>query len=99
MVLLLVLASAVMADASENTIVLRYWASDDDVLALDQIQRYEHLRDGSDGRPANLFNNAFRYMKMGYASAMAWLLFAVVLLVALVQLRLSRIWVYYESGE
>lgn len=46
-----------------------------------------------------LFNNAFRYMKMGYASAMAWILFAIVLLLTLVQIRLSRRWVHYESGE
>lgn len=47
----------------------------------------------------DLFNNAFRYLKMGYASAMAWVLFAMVLVLTLFQLRLSRIWVHYESGE
>ncbi|MCC6488770.1 MAG: sugar ABC transporter permease, partial [Candidatus Hydrogenedentes bacterium] len=46
-----------------------------------------------------LFNNAFRYMKMGYASAMAWVLFGIVLLLTLVQLRLSKLWVHYESEE
>ncbi|MCC6696781.1 MAG: extracellular solute-binding protein [Candidatus Hydrogenedentes bacterium] len=46
-----------------------------------------------------LFNNAFRYMKMGYASAMAWVLFAIVLILTLVQLRLSKLWVHYESEE
>jgi multiple sugar transport system permease protein len=46
-----------------------------------------------------LFNNAFRYMKMGYASAMAWVLFAVILVLTIIQLRLSRIWVHYESSE
>ena len=30
-----------------------------------------------------LFNNAFRYLKMGYASAMAWVLFAVTLVITL----------------
>ncbi|HNR35158.1 MAG TPA: extracellular solute-binding protein [Candidatus Hydrogenedentes bacterium] len=45
----------------------------------------------------HLFNNAFRYMKMGYASAMAWFLFAIVLVLTVVQLRLSRIWVHYET--
>jgi len=44
-----------------------------------------------------LFNNAFRYMKMGYASALAWVLFAIVLVLTVVQLRLSKIWVHYES--
>ena len=46
-----------------------------------------------------LFNNAFRYMKMGYASAMAWVLFGLVLVLTIIQLRLSKIWVHYESGE
>ena len=34
---------------------------------------------------------------MGYASAMAWLLFVVIITLTLVQLRLSRRWVYYEG--
>jgi multiple sugar transport system permease protein len=42
-----------------------------------------------------LFNNAFRYVRMGYASAMAWVLFAIVLGLTIVQLRLSRRWVHY----
>jgi multiple sugar transport system permease protein len=46
-----------------------------------------------------LFNNAFRYLRMGYASAMAWILFGIVLALTLVQLRLSKVWVHYESGE
>ncbi len=44
-----------------------------------------------------LFNNAFRYMKMGYASAMAWVLFGIVLVLTLIQLRLAKRWVHYES--
>ena len=44
-----------------------------------------------------LFNNAFRYMKMGYASAMAWVLFAIILVLTVVQLRVSRLWVHYET--
>jgi ABC-type sugar transport system permease subunit/ABC-type glycerol-3-phosphate transport system substrate-binding protein len=46
-----------------------------------------------------LFNNAFRYMKMGYASAMAWILFAIILVLTLIQMRLARVWVYYESEK
>jgi ABC-type sugar transport system permease subunit/ABC-type glycerol-3-phosphate transport system substrate-binding protein len=45
-----------------------------------------------------LFNNAFRYGQMGYASAMAWLLFAVALIFTLVQMRLSRRWVSYDTA-
>ena len=43
-----------------------------------------------------LFNNAFRYFKMGYASAQAWVLFVIVLILTLVQWRLSKKWVHYE---
>ena len=46
-----------------------------------------------------LFNNAFRYYKMGYASAMAWVLFIIILIFTLVQLLLSKKWVYYEEGK
>jgi multiple sugar transport system permease protein len=45
----------------------------------------------------HLFNNAFRYGKMGYASAMAWILFLIVMALTIVQLKLSKRWVYYES--
>ncbi len=38
---------------------------------------------------------AFSYSAMGYASAMSWVLFAVILLVTLVQFRLQRRWVTY----
>jgi len=43
-----------------------------------------------------LFNNAFRYFKMGYASAMAWILFLIILVLTLIQMKLARRWVHYE---
>lgn len=45
----------------------------------------------------HLFNNAFRYLNMGYAAAMAWFLFVIVILLTAVQMRLSRRWVHYED--
>jgi multiple sugar transport system permease protein len=45
----------------------------------------------------NLYSNAFRYMNMGYASALAWVLFIIVMLLTLLVLRSSAIWVYYEG--
>lgn len=44
-----------------------------------------------------LFQNAFQFFNMGYASAMAWLLFVVIGLITLVQIKLSKRWVYYEG--
>ena len=41
----------------------------------------------------------FRALKMGYASALAWILFLIILLLTLVVLRSSSFWVFYESGE
>lgn len=37
-----------------------------------------------------LFQNAFRFYEVGYASALAWVIFAILLLLTLIQLRLSR---------
>jgi len=46
----------------------------------------------------NLFNNAFVYFRMGYASALAWVFFILVLILTLAQFRLADRWVYYEVG-
>jgi multiple sugar transport system permease protein len=46
-----------------------------------------------------IYQAAFQYLKMGYASALAWILFAIILALTLLQLWGSRKWVYYESGE
>lgn len=45
-----------------------------------------------------LFRQAFEFLHMGYASAMAWLLFVIILILTAIQLRLSDRWVYYEGG-
>ncbi len=45
-----------------------------------------------------LYNNAFRYHRMGYASAMAWVLFLIVMVLTLLVFRSSALWVYYEGG-
>jgi multiple sugar transport system permease protein len=45
-----------------------------------------------------LFRQAFQYFRMGYASALAWLLFVVVLVLTLLQLWISKKWVYYERS-
>jgi multiple sugar transport system permease protein len=60
---------------------------------------------GSLGAPLNsalfyslyLYESAFTYNAMGYASALAWVLFLIVLGLALLLFRTARIWVYYET--
>jgi len=59
-----------------------------------------------DGGPQNsalfivmyLFKRAFGsgYFQMGYASAIAWILFLMILVITVIQFRLSKRWVYYE---
>lgn len=46
-----------------------------------------------------LYNNAFQWWKMGYASALGWILFFVLLAFTLTQFRLSRFWVFYRAGK
>jgi multiple sugar transport system permease protein len=45
-----------------------------------------------------LYNNAFKWFKMGYASALAWVLFVVIMMLTAITLRSSSMWVFY-SGE
>lgn len=44
-----------------------------------------------------LYRQAFQFDNMGYASAMAWVLFVIVLALTVVVIRSSRRWVYYEG--
>lgn len=46
-----------------------------------------------------IYRNAFRYFKMGYASAMSVVLFIAVVLVTLLIFWTSRRWVFYESQD
>ncbi len=60
----------------------------------------------TNGGPANsslfyglyLYNNAFRWFKMGYASAMAWLMFIIILALTLLVFSTTKKWVYYEGS-
>lgn len=45
-----------------------------------------------------LFNNAFIYFKMGYASAMAWILFVLIVICTALTFRLTRGRVYYAGA-
>ena len=62
---------------------------------------------GSEGGPNNatlflvlyLYKKAFQEFKMGYASALAWILFFIILSFTIAQTRLSKGHVHYEAGE
>jgi multiple sugar transport system permease protein len=44
-----------------------------------------------------LYNKAFNDFEMGYASALAWLLLIISLIITIIQFRLSKRWVYYDG--
>lgn len=46
-----------------------------------------------------LFQQAFGFLHMGYASAVAWLLFVIIMIITLIQVRLSKRFVYYEGDR
>ncbi len=45
-----------------------------------------------------LYHNAFRYLKMGYASALAWLMFIMIVALTALVFRATGNWVYYEGN-
>lgn len=62
---------------------------------------------GTSGGPMNsllfynyyLWNKAFKVFDMGYASAMSWFLFVVIMGITLFNLKFSKKWVYYEGAD
>ena len=46
-----------------------------------------------------LYRNAFQYFRMGYASAIAWVLFVYILILTLIVFRSSALWVHYQGEK
>jgi multiple sugar transport system permease protein len=46
----------------------------------------------------HIYNEAFKYFRMGYGSALAWIFVIVLLIFTFIQMQLSKRWVYY-AGE
>jgi multiple sugar transport system permease protein len=46
-----------------------------------------------------LYRNAFDYLNMGYASALSWVLFLIILTFTLVVFKSSPMWVFYEGNR
>ncbi|WP_026694890.1 carbohydrate ABC transporter permease [Peribacillus kribbensis] len=69
-------------------------------------EAYVMSKDG-DGGPAHsllfynlhMWNNAFEVFDMGYASAMAWILFIIIMILTLINLKFGKRWVHYEGGD
>lgn len=47
----------------------------------------------------NLYERAFNLVQMGYASALAWILFIIIMAITLLVIRSSAAWVYYETEQ
>jgi multiple sugar transport system permease protein len=47
----------------------------------------------------NLYNRAFRYLEMGYSSALAWVLVAIIALISVLVFQSQKYWVFYEQKE
>lgn len=45
-----------------------------------------------------LFDNAFRFSRMGYASAMGWIMFIIIFVLTFVSMRISDRYVHYEGA-
>ncbi|MFC4600141.1 carbohydrate ABC transporter permease [Cohnella hongkongensis] len=45
-----------------------------------------------------IYDEAFQEMRLGYASALSWILFACIMFVTLLLFRSARSWVHYEDG-
>lgn len=44
-----------------------------------------------------IYRQAFQFFRMGYASALAWVLFAIIMVLTLLLFRSGQFWVYYEG--
>ncbi|AIE85737.1 sugar ABC transporter permease [Fimbriimonas ginsengisoli Gsoil 348] len=77
--------------------------------AMQEFDRSYAMKPSSDGPigPDNsmltpvyvLFQNGFTFFKMGYASAIAWLIFAIIVALTFTQFRLAPKWVHYEAEK
>jgi multiple sugar transport system permease protein len=45
------------------------------------------------------YDNAFKYLKMGYASALSWFMFVIILAITLIIMKSSRKWTFYQSEK
>ena len=74
------------------------------ISLINNFQVFDQIYLMTDGGPEGstsvlvqqIVNNSFDYGRMGYASAMSMVLFAIILVVTLLQLKLQKRWVNYE---
>jgi multiple sugar transport system permease protein len=77
--------------------------------AMQEFDRIYIMKPASDGSVGpddsllvpvfHLFTNGFTYFKMGYASALAWMIFGIIVLLTFTQFKLAPRWVHYEADK
>ncbi len=73
------------------------------ISLINNVQVFDQVWVMTQGGPAGstsvvvqqIVQNAFSFGRMGYAAAMSWVLFAIILVITAVQLRLQKRWVVY----
>jgi multiple sugar transport system permease protein len=74
------------------------------LTVISSFQVFDQALVMTNGGPANatntivlyIYQNGFQFFRMGYASAIAWVLFAVIFIFTLAQMRLQGRWVQYD---
>ncbi len=77
------------------------------ISIIGSFQIFENVYIMTDGGPGDatrvfvfhLYMYAFEYQQMGYASALAWVLFLIIMLLTIIQVKVSKYWVYYEGAD
>ena len=75
------------------------------IVASFQIFTQVYVMTGGQGGPADstlvmvlyIYQQAFKFHNMGYASAIAWMLFIIILVFTLLQFKVAGGWVHYEG--
>lgn len=73
------------------------------ISLINSFQVFDQVMIMTGGGPAGtttvlvqqIYNHAFRYYEMGYASAMSWFLFVIIFVITAVQMKLQKRWVDY----
>ncbi|MFD0671409.1 carbohydrate ABC transporter permease [Cohnella sp. GCM10027633] len=76
------------------------------MMQIGAFQSFDNVYVMTQGGPNNatllyvvyLYRVAFTETKIGYASALSWILFVIIVALTLITFRTSRRWVYYEGG-
>ena len=67
------------------------------VFAQVQIMTYGGPAGATQVIMERIYKYAFQFFKMGYASALSWVLFVIILMITVIQWRLQKRWVFYDG--